>query len=151
MMQGTPFECIRWLSEQPQDERYEVKQVRKRRSLTANAYYWVMLNKLARKLQLPDSEVHMNMLREYGTCEVFSLSMAVNPDEWFRYWDALMTDWDGSEERQVIKVYKGSSSMDSAEFAHLVNGMRDECEAQGLDVMTPSELASLRFIEGKEG
>lgn len=150
MIQGTPFECIAWLSQQPQDKVFEVKQHRKRRSQTANAYYWVMLNQLARKLQLPDTEVHMNMLREYGKCDVLSLSMQVNPADYFRYYDHLQTDWDGSEERQVIKVYKGSSFMNSEEFSHLVNGMRDECEAQGINVMTPEEVARLRFIEGSE-
>ena len=150
-MQGTPMECIAYLSGLDPGKCYEVKEVRRRRSLTQNAYYWAMLNKLARKLGMADSEVHLNMLRDYGSCEVFSVGMAVPLGDYFRYHDVLCVDWEGGEERRIVKVYKGSSQMDSAEFSHLVNGMRDECEAQGIDVMTPEEIARLRFIEPQEG
>ena len=39
--------------------------------------------------------------------------------------------------------------MDSALFGALVNGMREECEAQGIDVMTTAELASLDYEKGR--
>lgn len=47
----------------------------------------------------------------------------------------------------IVRVMKGSSQMDSAEFSRLVNGMREECESQGIPVMTPAEIAALRFVE----
>ena len=146
-MRGTPMECIAYLTNLDPDKTYEVKEVRKRRSMTQNAYYWSMLNQLARKLGMPDSEVHLNMLREYGSCDVMDVSMHVPLGDYFRYYDVIGVDWEGGEERRIVKVYKGSSLMDSAEFSHLVNGMREECEAQGIDVMTPEEIARLRFVE----
>ena len=150
-MQGTPMECIAYLSGLDPVKRYEVKEVRRRRSTTQNAYYWAMLNQLARRLRMPDTEVHLNMLREYGVCEVLSVGMSVPLGDYFPYHDVLFVDWEGGEERRVVKIYKGSSQMDSAEFAHLVNGMREECEAQGIDVMTPEEIARLRFVEPRKG
>lgn len=150
-MQGTPIECIAYLSGLDPEKTYEVKEVRRRRSTTQNAYYWAMLNQLARKLRMPDSEVHLNMLREYGRCEVMSVGMHVPLDDYFPYHDVLHVDWEGGEERRIVKVYKGSSQMDSAEFSHLVDGMREECEAQGIDVMTPEEIARLRFVEPRKG
>ena len=146
-MQGTPLECIAYLTGLDPDKTYEVKEVRRRRSLTQNAYYWAMLNQLARKLGMPDSEVHLNMLRDYGVCEVMSVGMHVPLSDFFKYHDVMHFDWEGGEERRIVKVYKGSSAMDSAEFSRLVNGMREECEAQGIDVMTPEEIAKLRFVE----
>lgn len=138
------MELIAYLTGCDPDKRYEVKEVRRRRSVTQNAYYWAMLNKLARKLGMGDTETHLNMLREYGTCEVFSLSASVPLDDYFRYYDVLGVDWDGREERRMVKVYKRSSRMDSAEFKRLIDGMREECEAQGIDVMTPEEIAAMR-------
>lgn len=146
-MQGTLYECIAYLTECDPAKRYEVKEVKKKRSLTQNAYYWAMLNKLARKLQMGDSEVHLNMLREYGQCEVLSLSAEVPPADYFKYFDELGTDWIDGEERRLVKVYKGSSRMDSSEFTHLIDGMREECIAQGIDVATPEEIARMKFIE----
>lgn len=144
-MQGTPLECIAYLTNLDPCKQYEVKEVKRRRSMTQNAYYWQMLNQLARKLGMPDSEVHLNMLREYGVCEAMSVSVSVPLDGYFRYYDVLRVDWEGGEERRIIKVYKGSSEMDSSEFTRLINGMRDECEAQGIDTMTPEEIARLRL------
>lgn len=146
-MIGTLFECIAWLSEQDPAKRFEVKEHKQRRSLTQNAYYWVMLNKLARKVRISDSEVHLNMLRDYGVCEVMSVRAGVPIGDYFKYFDVLGVDYIDGEERQVLKIYKGSSRMDSTEFSHLIEGMRYECQEQGIDVATPEEIARMRFIE----
>lgn len=146
-MRGTPRECIVFLAECDQEKSYEVKEVKRKRSLTQNAYYWAMLNQLARRLRMGDTEVHLNMLREYGVCEVMSVSLAVPVADYFEYYDDLGIDYIDGEERRTLKVYKGSSKMDSAEFSRLIDGMREECEAQGIDVATPEEIARMRFIE----
>lgn len=146
-MQGSPLECIAHLTGCDPEKRYEVKEVKRRRSMTQNAYYWAMLNKLARKLRMSDSEVHKNMLRDYGRCEIMSLSLSVPVDDYFKYYDIVGVDYEGGEERRIVKVYKGSSRMDSSEFSCLIEGMREECETQGIEVMTPEEIARLRFME----
>ena len=46
------------------------------------------------------------------------------------------------------KIYKGSSQMDSKEFAILLDGVRSECEEVGIPTLTPSEIAQLKFIGG---
>jgi hypothetical protein len=38
--------------------------------------------------------------------------------------------------------------MDSKEFAILLDGVRSECEELGIPVLTPSEIAQLKFIGG---
>ncbi len=146
-MQGTINQCIAYLTECDPNKRYEVKEVKRKRSLTQNAYYWAMLNKLARKLHMGDTEVHLNMLREYGICEVFSLGIEVPLVDYFKYFDVMGVDYIDGEERRIVKVYKGSSRMDSSEFSSLINGMREECISQGIDVATPEEIARMRFIE----
>lgn len=148
-MRGSLYECIAYLTECDPAKRYEVKEVKRRRSLTQNAYYWAMLNKLARVLGMGDTEVHLNMLREYGVAELMSLAPEVPAGDYFKYYDDLGCDFVGGEERRTIKAYKGSSHMDSAEFSRLINGMREECASQGIDVATPEEIARMEFIEGK--
>ena len=144
-MRGRPSRLIAWLREADPSKTYEVKEVRKRRSLTQNAYYWSMLGKLAAVLGMPESEVHLGMLREWGVSQVVSLDDRVPCGDYFRYFDVV--GHDPLMERNIVKVYKGSSRMDSAEFSRLVNGMREECEAQGIDVATPEEIARMRFVE----
>ena len=40
--------------------------------------------------------------------------------------------------------------MDSAEFSRLIDGAREECEAQGISVLTREEIARLKYVEGEE-
>ena len=149
-MRGNAYECMAWLSNQDPSKTYECKKVARKRTLTQNAYYWAMLNRLARALRMSDSEVHLNMLREYGVCDLVTLSPEVPVGCYFKYYDDLGTDWIGGEERRTVKAYKGSSSMEPAEFARLIEGMREECESQGVDVATPEEIARMEFVRGKE-
>lgn len=148
-MRGTAFECIAWLASQDPDGQYEVTDARpkRRRSLTQNAYYWVMLNKLAAKLRMSDSEVHKNMLRDYGVCDVFSILDDIPIDGYFKYYDVVGHGWANGRYFKHVKVYKGSSQMTSAEFSRLIDGMREECQIQGIDVMTPEEISSMRWVK----
>ena len=146
-MIGTVFECIAWLSDQDPSGRYEAKEHKRRRSLTQNAYYWAMLNKLARKLRISDSEAHLNMLRDYGVCEVMSVRVGIPIGDYFKYYDEMGVDYLEGEERRILKIYKGSSRMDSTEFSRLIDGLRFECIEQGIDVATPDEIAAMRFVE----
>ena len=148
-MKGTVFECISWLASQDPNGTYEVSEAKskKPRSLTQNAYYWVMLNKLAAKLRMPDSEVHMNMLRDYGVHDVFSILEDVPIDGYFKYYDIIGTGVANGRRFKHVRVYKGSSQMTSAEFSRLIDGMREECVLQGIDVATPQEIAEMRWIE----
>lgn len=146
-MIGTVFECIAWLSDQDPSGRYETKEHKRRRSLTQNAYYWAMLNKLARKLRISDSEAHLNMLRDYGVCEVMSVRVGIPIGDYFKYYDEMGVDYLEGEERRILKIYKGSSRMDSTEFSRLIDGLRSECIEQGIDVATPDEIAAMRFVE----
>lgn len=148
-MRGTAFECIQWLASQDPNGQYEVAEAKKkrRRSLTQNAYYWVMLNKLAAKLRMSDSELHKNMLREYGVYDVFSIQDNIPIDGYFRYYDVIGHGTVNGRRFKHIKVYKGSSHMNSAEFSRLIDGMREECVLQGIDVMTPREIAEMRWVE----
>lgn len=151
-MRGNAFECIQWLASQDPNGTYEVSEAKskKPRSLTQNAYYWVMLNKLAAKLRMPDSEVHMNMLRDYGVHDVFSILEDVPIDGYFRYYDIIGTGVANGKRFKHVRVYKGSSQMSSAEFSRLIDGMREECVLQGIDVATPQEIAEMRWIEPSE-
>lgn len=148
-MRGTALECISWLASQEPMKRFEVTEEgsKKKRSLTQNAYYWVMLNKLAAKLRMPDSEVHMNMLRDYGVHDVFSILEDVPIDGYFKYYDIIGTGVANGKRFKHVRVYKGSSQMNSQEFSRLIDGMREECVLQGIDVATPQEIADMRWIE----
>lgn len=147
---GYPKELIQWLSEQPDDKVFTVKERRNKRSLTANAYYWAMLNELARKLGISNSECHRQMLREYGVSDVVLLRADIDPDDYFAYYDLYDAGVIKGIRYKRVTAYKRSSQMDSKEFSALIDGLRFECEQQGIPFMTPDEVARLHF-EQPEG
>lgn len=134
------------------DATFELKRKRRGRSLTQNAYYWAMLNKLARVLGLSDSELHKRMLADYGVTYVVMLRPDVPPDYVFHYWDFRSEGTVKGQPFREYKTYKRSRDMDSAEFSRLIDGMRRECEEQGIPVATPEEIARMEFLEpAREG
>lgn len=145
---GRPDELIRWLLNQDRDKTFAVKEQKRKRSLTQNAYYWVLNDKLADKLRMDRQALHRLMLKRYAPCEVMTVLKKVPIDDYFKYAEVFAEGTMNGKEYNHVRIYKGSSKMDSAEFARLLDGIRDECETQGIQTMTPAEIAKLDFVEG---
>ena len=150
-MIGNARAIIQWLFDQQDAEKlYEIKEKKSKRSLTANAYYWSLLNQLASVMRISSDEVHFMMLRRYGVCEVVSVRSDIKVDGYFRYYEEIgKSDLDGKEFCHY-KIYKRSSEMNSKEFSVLLDGLISECEDQGIPVLTPAEVAKLKYIEMRE-
>ena len=80
-------------------------------------------------------------------CEVVSVRSDINVKGYFKYFDIIgESDLDGKYFYHY-KIYKRSSEMDSKEFSVLLDGLISECEDQGIPVLTPDEVAKLKYIE----
>lgn len=128
---------------------FEVKVWKRKRSLTQNAYYWALLNRLGLALGYPSDELHGHMLREYGVYDVFTVRSDVPLKDYFRYYDVVGEGWMDGVRYLHVRAFKGSSEMDSSEFSKLLGGAIQECRQQGIETMTPQEAARLRWIEGE--
>lgn len=147
-MIGNAQAIIAWLFEQDKGKIFEIKEKKKKRSLTANSYYWSLLNQLASVMRMDNQECHFLMLRRYGQYEVVSIRSDVSLHGYFKYYEEIGKGTANSKEFTHYKIYKGSSQMDSKEFAVLLDGVRSECEEIGIPTLTPSEIAQLKFIGG---
>ena len=147
-MIGNAKAIIQWLFDQQDAEKlYEIKEKKSKRSLTANAYYWSLLNQLASVMRTSSDEAHFMMLRRYGVCEVVSVRSDINIKGYFKYYDIIgQSNLDGKEFTHY-RIYKGSSEMDSKEFSILLDGLISECEEVGIPTLTPDEVAKLKYIE----
>ena len=147
-MIGNAKAIIQWLFDQHDAEKlYEIKEKKSKRSLTANAYYWSLLNQLASVMRTSSEEVHFMMLRRYGVCEVVSVRSDINVKGYFKYYKEIGHGTVEGKDFCHYKIYKGSSEMDSKEFSVLLDGLISECEEVGIPTLTPDEVAKLRFIE----
>lgn len=147
-MIGNAKAIIQWLFDQQDAEKlYEIKEKKSKRSLTANAYYWSLLNQLASVMRMDNQECHFLMLKRYGQYEVVSIRSDVDLHGYFKYYDEIGKGKVNGNEFTHYKIYKGSSQMDSKEFSILLDGVRSECEEVGIPTLTKTEVERLKFIK----
>lgn len=141
----------------------ELKQYREKRSLDANAYYWLLVGKLANKIGQSKAWIHNDMLRKYGQIEVVDGKMIylVIPDTEMAYKTAyeaqeyhikptsqVKEGKDGMTYRTYIML-RGSSSYNTKEMSQLIEGLVEECKDVGIETMTPDELKRMMELYEK--
>ena len=89
---------------------------------------------------MSNDDVHFQMLRDYGTFEMFTALNEVDVSKYFKYYEVEKK----SEKWTAYRVYMGSSEMNTSEMARLIDGVVQEAQALGIETMTPSELALLK-------
>lgn len=121
----------------------------KKRSLDANAYCWVMISKLAEKLNISKTEIYRSAIKEIGgNCDTVCVQdKAVKSlcEGWERNGIGWQTDTFPSKLDGCTNVvmYYGSSTYDSAQMARLTNLILEECRQQGIDTKSQEEIDSL--------
>lgn len=127
-----------------------VKPQRKKRSLDANAYCWVLLDKLAEKMIVPKTEIYRQYIREIGgnSETVCVLERAVDKliDGWSRNGVGWIADKMPSKLEGCVNVvlYYGSSTYDTGQMSRLIDLIVQDCKAQGIETLTPFELDALK-------
>lgn len=131
----------------------DIKKYREKRSLNANAYCWVLIEKLADKMQKSKEQVYREMLEDYGTIAVdddgrkviFSLKKDIDVSKYFKYYKELGDSKDGKFKHYF--VIKGSSEYDTHEMTKFIEGIVQECQSLGIETMTPEEISKLQIGE----
>ena len=149
-MIGNAENIIKWLFQQDREKVFEVKEYRQKRSLTANAYYWVLVNEMANRLRKSNDEVHLQMLKDYGQSRVMSVLADVPIDRYIKYFEQVGTGEVNGKVFNHYRVFMGSSEMDSREMAILIDGTVQEAQQLGIVTLTPDEIANLRGLKDEE-
>ena len=143
-MIGNAEAIIQYLFQQDRDKLFEVRDYAKKRSLTANAYFWVLVNEIANVTNQSKDEIHLQMLKEYGQNEVFSIRSDIDVSRYLKYYEEIGKGKVNGKEFTHYRVFKGSSEMDSREMAILIDGVVQEAEQLGIPTLTPNEIARLK-------
>lgn len=129
----------------------EIKEHREKRSLDANAYLWVLLDKLAEVLETTKEGLYRDYVQQYGIYKDFTLT--TDEAKTFRMaWEMLGTAWPTEQvdynskgDLVVIRAYYGSSQYNSKQMHRLISAVVEDCKQQNIEVLTPAELA--RMVE----
>lgn len=137
-----------------------LKQHKDKRSLDANAYYWVLLTKLAKVHGWTNDEAHNRLLRRYGQIERVdgNLIAVYLPDTEETEKDVLnkveyhlkpLPNTVVTRDREIKRVYillRGSSTYNTEEMARMISGLIQDCRESDIpdsEIMTPFEKQKL--------
>jgi hypothetical protein len=138
-----------WDDLRGKDLAIKIGKYRERRSNDANAYCWVLIGKLAEKLNIPTEEIYRNAIKQIGGNYEVVCVMDAAVDKLCRSWSrngiGWLTDTMPSKINGCTNVllYYGSSTYDTAQMSRLINIVVDACREQGIDTRTPDEIANL--------
>lgn len=126
-----------------------VKRYRKKRSLEANAYAWVLIGKIAEKKHITKKEVYRNAIREIGgVSEV--LTMKKNAVRRFQeQWDRNGIGWQVQDIGSKIAgwtnviIYYGSSSYDTAQMSDLIDSLVQDAKALGIETEDENKIKAM--------
>ncbi|MHB8172734.1 MAG: hypothetical protein ACYDG6_14590 [Thermincolia bacterium] len=124
----------------------EVKAYRHKRSLNANAYFWVLLSEMAAILHTTKDELYLIMLERYGVYTHLIVKLNVVErvkEEWRTVRELGEVVVNGTKGIQ-LQCYFGSSTYDTKEMSVLIDGVVQEAKELGIETMTPDELARIK-------
>lgn len=132
----------------------KVGKFRKKRSLDANAYCWVLIGKLAEKLNVPRTEIYRSAVKEIGTSDTVCVQdKAVQSlcDAWQRNGIGWVTDTFPSKIAGCTNVilYYGSSTYDVPTMCRLIDIIVQDCKAVGIETRSEEEINSLLGAWGR--
>ena len=127
----------------------EIKKYREKRSLSANAYFHVLCNKISAETGESEDAVKRRLVVSYGALARdkdgktvgLKLPPTVDPSDFYPYVRLYETRQENGKDYSCYFVYKESHKMDSKEFARLVDGAIEEAKELGIQTDTPEQLA----------
>lgn len=132
----------------------EIDKYRDIRSLEANRYMWALCGKLAEKLSnegehYTKDDIYRKAIRESGVwCddEVEPEKVAWRSAAWSQIgtgWFSERVDFSADGERELIRFYYGSSRYNTKQMSRLIDGIVQDCKAEGIETKTPAQIAEL--------
>lgn len=141
-----------------------IKTWREGRSRNSNAYFYVLVEKLADAMRVSKPFIHNLMLRKYGQLqridgipvwvvlpETEEVAKRVDEDETLhvRPTDEVKTGKDGRLYRTYL-LLKGSHELNTKDMSILLDGIISECHEVGVETATPEEIMRMKAMWGME-
>ena len=127
-----------------------VKEHQRKRSLDANAYCWVLINKLADVMRISPVEVYRQAIQDIsGNSEIVPIKEEA-VEQFEQAWSHNGLGWlcrDMGKSKipgyRNLMVYYGSSVYNTRQMSDLIDHLVQDCKALDIETMAPDKLALL--------
>lgn len=127
----------------------EVSSYRKKRSLSANAYAWTLMEKIAENQGITKEEVYRHHIKAVGVFRTAAVSENA-ADTLMKGWAMNGLGWiaeklGNSDTKGFVDMalYYGSSVYSTKQMTRLIDNIIQDCEALGIETKTPDEIAKM--------
>ena len=134
-----------------------VKKYAGKRSLNANAYFHVLVGKIAEKLHISKARAKNDLLGKYGQREISETGQMII---------SVLSDVDMLEREDLhcvpvgyatlngkdfthYAIIRGSHTYDTHEMAALIDGTVESAKELGIETLTPSEIERMKSLWAK--
>ena len=128
----------------------EVKEHRKKRSQDANAYAWVLINKIADALRITPIEIYRQAIQYIsGNSEIVPIKQEA-VEQFKQAWSHNGIGWIARDMGKSkipgymnLMVYYGSSVYDTKQMSELIDHLVQDCRALDIEIKSDEEIKSL--------
>ena len=128
----------------------EIKAHRNRRSLDANAYAWVLINRIAEKIGQSPTAVYRSTIRDVaGNNDIFTMKNEA-VEKFIGGWQKNGLGWNAEILAEAktpgythVVAYYGSSTYDTAQMSRLIDLLVSECKELSIETRPPQEIEAL--------
>lgn len=131
----------------------DIKQFREKRSLNANAYFHLLVDKIAKALRSSHTEVHNWLIAEYGVVDEQISNIILDDEIPWKKLDTIHLRpttatrvMDNGRLYRVYLVMRGSHTYDTAEMSRLIDGTVEEAKGLGIETLTPDEIERMKSL-----
>lgn len=130
---------------------YEIKRVKQKRSLSANGYAWLLMDKIAAALKITKEEVYRKAINDVGVFTEIKVTDADAARRFKQIWQANGLGWlTKTVNDTTVYAYYGSSTYDTAEMARLIDYIVDEAKRLHIETLPPERLEIMKTEWGKK-
>lgn len=127
----------------------ELKKPKRKRSLNANNYCWVLIQKIADKVNSTKEEVYKKYIHEKGIFRTITINNeAVNTIT--HSWNNNGLGWvcdvihKGATSTDMV-LYYGTSSYNTKQMSNFVDYIVEEAKELGIETLTPDEIEKMKI------
>ena len=133
----------------------KLNQHREKRSLDANAYFHVLVDKIRGKTGYSFSRVKNELITSYGQIEYIDgqqvvIKTNIQPDQMIEqetlHCKPVRVEVQGDKEITFYRVYRGSHTYNTAEMSRLIDGTVQEAKDLGIETMSPAQIERIMSL-----
>lgn len=122
----------------------------KKRSIDANAYAWVLIDKIAARTRVPKTDVYRNFIRDVGGNSTIVCVQDKAVEQLISGWCKNGLGWQAETSPSKLEgctnvvLYYGSSTYDSEQMSRLIDLIVQEARDLGIETLTPDDLERMK-------